>query len=753
MSLIDDVKALCDRLDTRGWRALLLAVTGNRLDIRQPTAARLKSALAAPLATIDRTRAGFEDFHPSGNQGISPGRPARSLLFHALASPRVHPDPNVREPNPDDYPTLAEIDTLENYVYSLSTAGLVGPIEVAVFAYQYREGTRTSHQRYADFAFSRTGVARVGTAAPHYDPVRRSFWVLPPGPGAEGIAVLPARYGVFLARRGRAATLGTVQGGASPNEVFLFPFRKLFDGPECLPGRTLELKFLEYHLNEKLRRIHALSDADGGLPLPPGFDIEKHPYVRDSKNGGNLVSLQRVGGSVLVVPTPADRLVRTVSQHNSVANAERIVHFVVPESPRITQSTLMISAAGFDRLAPEYVNIRHEVIPAGPPNQMPVDLNNLPPADFNQRMAKGGFAAAHFTDDSADGCVEATVKGLPTTFGGGSPAFSLVTAPDFFPLADQIEVETDATIIRVKPLSKGRLPVNPKLRRPSNNSAAFARTETTLTAVVGGTASGPQLPIFGQRNRSISYLSDAASDVFAPGWDVSRSRDSMGSFLSSLGLGSPFPEDAKLCAAIASFWPAVAPDNGRTFGNETEADIFLGNQLPMLDEELGFHPDHERVKAGEVDSFRGWDGEFGPFFETIGTALFLNYVAIERSDYVSRALSGGIQVRLTAQVQSEDLVARHQALASCNGILPIDPSGAPLVVFRRVGDWATGGRLLPQLTGTGFWLEFAETTGPRLATSELLRARRAVRTRHLCQVGANGVVYRRGNGAPRFFPL
>lgn len=751
MSLIDDVKALCDRLDTRGWRNLLLAVSGNKLDIRQPTAAKLKSALAAPLATIDRTRAGFEDFHPSGNQGISPGRPARSLLFHALASPRVHPNPNVR-PNPDDYPTLAEIDTLENYVYSLSTARLVGPIEIAVFAYQYREGTRTSHRRHADFAFSRTGVARVGTAAPHYDPVRRSFWVLPPGPGEDGIAVLPARYGVFLARRGGAAMLGSVQGSAAPNEVFLFPFRKLFDGPECLPGRQIELKYLEYHLNEKLRRIHALPEADGGLPLPPGFDLDKYPYVRDSQNGGNLVSLQRVGGSVLVVPKPAASLVRTVSQHNSVANAEQIVHFLVPPSPRITQSTLMISAAGSDRLAPEYVNIRHQVDPAGPPDQVPVDLNGLPPALFDVWMAAGGFAAAHFTDDSADGCVEAVVQGLPATFGGGSPAFSLVTAPDFFPLADQIEVETDPSIIRVKPLSRGRLPVNPKLRRPSNNGSAFARNEFTLTAVVGSTASGPQLPIFGQTNRSISYLADAASDVFAPGWDVSRSRDAMGSFLSSLGLGSPFPEDAKLCAAIASFWPAVAPDNGRTFGNEQDADIFLGNQLPMIDEELGFHPDHERVKAGEIDSFRGWDGEYGPFFETVGTQLFVNYVAIERSDYVSQAMAGRIRVGLTARVQSEDLVARHQALAACSGIVPADPGEMPLVVFRRVADWASG-RLLPQLAGGGFWLEFAETTGPRQATGDLLRVRRAVKTRHLCQVGTNGVVYRKGSGAPQFFPL
>ena len=38
----------------------------------------------------------------------------------------------------------------------------------------------------------------------------------------------------------------------------------------------------------------------------------------------------------------------------------------------------------------------------------------------------------------------------------------------------------------------------------------------------------------------------------------------------------------------ASFWPAAAPDNGRTFGHQS-----WGNQLPMLDGELGFHPKHD----------------------------------------------------------------------------------------------------------------------------------------------------------------
>ena len=285
-------------------------------------------------------------------------------------------------------------------------------------------------------------------------------------------------------------------------------------------------------------------------------------------------------------------------------------------------------------------------------------------------------------------------------------------------------------------------------------SFAFDRSDKTVTAIVGAFAVGAPVSIAGFPNRAISFLPDAASNVFAPGWDTSRSRDALGAFLTSSGLGSPFPEDAKLCAALASFWPAVAPDNGRTFGNENSSgNRGLGNQLPMLDEELGFHPDHARVKSGELSSYRGWDGEFGPFFEEVGTTLHVNYVAIERSDYVSQALAGHIRVSLTAEVQSEELIARNQALETCQSILGVGLSGECLVVFREVNDWASFGRGVPQLNGGGYLLEFAELTGERKPTSEIVRVRKKVQKQHICQVGTNGIAYKNGDAAFTFHPF
>lgn len=758
MALIDDVKTICDRLAPFGWRDLLLAVTSNVLDISQTTTTKLRNTLLAIIPSIDRTRAGFEDFHPAASKAVTAGTPSQSLLYHALASCQVHPTADGKpSANPKHYPTLDELDTIENYIYSLASDRTdLGDTVVAVFAYQYRPASRTTHLRHADLVFSRTGVARVGTAAANYDASRRSFWVIPKD-GSDSLCVLPARYAVFLARKAKPGAAGSVQGGHNgpADDDFLFPVHKLFDGRECLQGQNLTISYSEFHRNEKLRKIHSLPETQGGLRVPQGFDISKAPFVRDSTNGGNLASLIRAGSSVQLTPKPGASLVHTVSQKNTVANKNQLAHFIVPpirtvrdRETRFVDSTLEIPAFNEDRLAPEYVNIRHKIDPQGSTTQIPSDLNQEPSASFASLMANGGYAAAHFVDDSCDGVVNASVTGLT----GGTPtfpAFSLITAPDFFPLADQSEVEADPTIGRVRPLSKGRLPVNPTLPLPGDpTSFAFARSEKTVTAIVGSTASGPVSAAPNLPNRMVSFLPDAASNVFAPGWDTSRSRDAVGPFLTSSGLGSPFPEDAKLCAALASFWPAVAPDNGRTFGNEG-----FGNQLPMLDEELGFHPNHERVRTGNVVSYRGWDGEYGPFIEKVGTKQHVNYVAIERSDYVSNALAGRIRVSLTAEVQSEDLIARHQALLKCQAAMTVSTSTAMcLVVVRKVDDWATFGAGVPQLTGAGFLMEFAELTGARKTTTELDRVRREIRKRHICQIGSNGLAYKNGTAAFVFIP-
>ena len=113
----------------------------------------------------------FEDFISSGRRAIEPYIPCKSLLFHGLASPNVHPGPS-------DSPVGQQrclsnhrgIRYTGNFIFSTehSKSGvalrdqaffasnfILDNLLVVVFAYQYRPGARAVDGRYADFAFSR----------------------------------------------------------------------------------------------------------------------------------------------------------------------------------------------------------------------------------------------------------------------------------------------------------------------------------------------------------------------------------------------------------------------------------------------------------------------------------------------------------------------------------------------------------------------------------------------------------------------
>src|ERR1700720_1001453 len=113
MAQIDEVKSACARLAGRGWQSLLKRYD---LDIAK---ADLAAELARELA-IDRNIPGFEDFTLGVKRGAETGVPAASLLYHAFASPDVHPTASG-EPatSVDAYPTLVELDPIDNYIYGL----------------------------------------------------------------------------------------------------------------------------------------------------------------------------------------------------------------------------------------------------------------------------------------------------------------------------------------------------------------------------------------------------------------------------------------------------------------------------------------------------------------------------------------------------------------------------------------------------------------------------------------------------------
>ena len=139
-----------------------------------------------------------------GERGIEPGNPARSLLYHALASPNVREDGAGADLT--IFPTPAELEAVENAVYGAAPPSLDeireraggDPLAVVVFALEYRPSPETVHRKHADLCFSRTGHARLGTTDARYDDKRREFLpVVPDDPFA--FPVQPARYAAYLA--------------------------------------------------------------------------------------------------------------------------------------------------------------------------------------------------------------------------------------------------------------------------------------------------------------------------------------------------------------------------------------------------------------------------------------------------------------------------------------------------------------------------------------------------------------------------
>src|SRR4029079_5194119 len=109
-------------------------------------------------------------------------------------------------------------------------------------------------------------------------------------------------------------------------------------------------------------------------------------------------------------------------------------------------------------------------------------------------------------------------------------------------------------------------------------------------------------------------LPDGSPGLFDPGWDTSqgiyytdRNRP-LQKFLAGYGLGSPFVEDAKLCAALGAYWPGVSPDATRTFQPDKRLSGLSypwPTMVPLPDAEIGIVP-------AEGGQYMPWDGVRGP---------------------------------------------------------------------------------------------------------------------------------------------
>jgi hypothetical protein len=174
-----------------------------------------------------------------------------------------------------------------------------------------------------------------------------------------------------------------------------------------------------------------------------------------------------------------------------------------------------------------------------------------------------------------------------------------------------------------------------------------------------------------------SGLPDNSPGVFDPGWDASQGifyaadGQMLQRYLQNHGLGTPFVEDVKLCAALGSYWPAIAPDSTRTWTPLKKAPGELypwPTIVPLTDMETGIEP-------GPSGRLMPWDGVNGPTRVERSDKPYWRYRNIDRADYI--AMPGTMTVALLAQVDLDETKARVMAMEAVYWALGIhDPDYA-----------------------------------------------------------------------------
>jgi hypothetical protein len=726
---------------------------------------------------------GFDDF--AGHRLIEPGYPAGSLLYHALASPRVKP-PGF---GPLQYPGIAQLDVLENIIYGLKAMDGEdwNNMVLAVFAYEYRPAYKTPHHKYADMVFSRTGIARIGEYDMNYDAVSRCFVNKPAVAGkTKNIAVAPARYGLFLAKKVTGETgitlMGKATDGNDPSRAFLQPVRKIFSDDTLINVNNIAFK--EYHITEKLYSLVKKSANDFDNPVDksgkPKFDIEKPPFKVESNHSANLVKSMAVGSSVLITSVPAP-LVRLAVQNNQriflKVTKDDQAYFSALNTAHVGDEEVLdihnppddiareVNDYAVPRNVPMFVNIKYMQDKKDPSKLIRLDTTEYQGHVFDN------YKAGLFEDSICDGCVtvdtslwtSSTVP--PAVLKNCLPAFSIITAPDFFPFVDPFDLlefdlaanpkETNFFEGGLYSLCSERTAPNQRLVNPATGKAAFdvnaPNRADTFTAVLcedmsEKTNSGDFSQPADRDYQATSFLPDVCSGIFAPGWDITYANDTpqrdmygqdeyqkKDSYLSTRGLGSPFAEDMKLCAAMDGMWPAASPDAARTYQGSLDVDYRNPASIPLLDTEIGLHKDSPACRALKIPESLGWDGEQGPFLERKDGRILVNFTDLASADYIENAMQGKLNMSLLRDLTSAELRARMACLKLCVKKLPqfdfdqhkVEPengkkivgfTGLWLVSAEKVADWGQGAKgigIPPDLAGSSAkWATGGRVSGP-----------------------------------------
>jgi hypothetical protein len=409
---------------------------------------------------------------------------------------------------------------------------------------------------------------------------------------------------------------------------------------------------------ETLAAFSTDPDHGSGWVMPP-----PHPLVEPATHEGKPLtfyySLELAASPSIIYASSLQLLEappfqplgpgRTQSLPENIAIAEEeIPGYLTTISPDVGRST------------PEYLNIRHTVSADGTEE----NLNDR--QDVLEPINEGGYWARHFIDYAADGWVAARCRELDEAVPARIPAYSTVGPPSFYPYTNQRALtewaETGAPeelrhgifVIPPRPLSDRRMAANITL------AAGFSIDDDTVTALVSlpldaGTTQSGAPETFVRRHLQ---LPDGMAGLFDPGCDVSQDRTADNRFfLANHGLGTPFIEDAKLCAAPSGFWPGVSPDSSREFQPAKPSDNQYQTwptMAPMTDEELG-------IVEVEGHGFLPWDGVRGPHLTVVDGKEVVDCPEFAHTDYLETVEN--FTAALTGKVDHEEYIARVLVMA------------------------------------------------------------------------------------------
>jgi hypothetical protein len=751
---IDGVRRACARLAALSWRGMLLELTRGQFDI---TAADLETEFAKPLS-IDRTFPGFGDFALAGGKAIEPGQPDLSLLYHAFAAPSViFADRSGHKLG--GFPTLAEIEAVEDYVYAVRQAslddirtqagGAAATLGILTFALQYRNAPDSVGGNHAQLCYSRVGIARLGDREARYDAEKRYFsGLVPDEPYA--FCVVPRRFAAFLAVKMKAGA-----GNFGPQDAlsddwerdFWVPIHKLFNGPDCLRGMSIALEMRCGLQNDALATFHRFLQYHGYRNNYYGDVLEEYPFTI---RNGEIASLspKPEDGTGLLVPKAGPLIREAIYQGKRLTwpvdhdylghprNLETSSPYVLPNP--VESSTIDYVAGAQQerrRVAPQFVNARHRVWAGNVEN-----LNNR--SDLMQALALGDFDAQHYIDSAGEGWVMADCKqlrdeGIAETV----PAFCMVGNPDFLPNVSQRDLMNwsrkavpkalRSALWAIPPLalSQSRMAANVEIAAPPPPDGNFPKVEfdikddtgVAIVAQFGSNSATVRQAINGAVVTSKVGLPDGSPGFFDPGWESSLgtryegASRSLRRYLVGYGLGSPFLEDPKFCASEGAFWPGVAPDATRQY---PPIKMMEGSAVPwpsiapQTDEEIGITP------TGD-NKMMSWDSVKGPQRRPDGkTVAYVDATYVDYIDLVKKENGrSNLTAALTAKITATEYKARILALAGVYWALGIGAEKgreyAPMEVLLEKAKWALL-KFRPVTDNEAGLAEAAQATGGNL---------------------------------------